>query len=72
MAYASASSAAPASAVGTGLLDRLRDTLQRRKVYRQTVRELNALTTRELTDLGITRSMITRVALEAAYGRSAR
>lgn len=72
MAYASASSAAPASAVGTGLLARLRDTLQRRKVYRQTVRELNALTTRELTDLGITRSMITRVALEAAYGRTAR
>lgn len=42
---------------------------QRRKVYRQTVRELGALSSRELNDLGIHRSMITRVALEAAYGK---
>jgi len=42
---------------------------QRRKVYRQTMRELSALSSRELTDLGIHRSMITRVALEAAYGK---
>lgn len=40
--------------------------LRRRKVYRTTVRELNALSTRELADLGIPRSMITRLALEAA------
>ncbi|AXQ92899.1 DUF1127 domain-containing protein [Cereibacter azotoformans] len=42
--------------------------LARRRIYRQTVRELNGLTTRELADLGIHRSMITRVAMEAAYG----
>ena len=35
---------------------------------RQTVRELNALTTRDLDDLGISRSMITRLAHEAAWG----
>ncbi|WP_372839639.1 DUF1127 domain-containing protein [Phaeovulum sp.] len=45
------------------------DGRQRRKVYRQTLRELNMLSSRDLTDLGIHRSMITRVALEAAYGK---
>ncbi|MGP3695652.1 DUF1127 domain-containing protein [Rhodobacter sp. NSM] len=42
--------------------------LAQRRIYRQTVRELNSLTTRELADLGIHRSMITRIATEAAYG----
>ncbi len=42
---------------------------QRRKVYRQTLRELGVLSNRDLADLGIHRSMITRVALEAAYGK---
>jgi len=51
------------------LLADLGEARQRRKVYRQTLRELNVLSTRELTDLGIHRSMITRVALEAAYGK---
>ncbi|MEE3316193.1 MAG: DUF1127 domain-containing protein, partial [Pseudomonadota bacterium] len=32
------------------------------------VRELRALSGRELADLGINRSMIRRLALEAAYG----
>ena len=72
MAYAPTTSAPRLTGAGTGLMARLRETLQRRKVSRQTVRELNGLTTRELSDLGITRSMITRLALEAAYGRAAR
>lgn len=38
-------------------------------VYRQTLRELNALTARELNDLGIHASMIERIAREAAYGK---
>jgi uncharacterized protein YjiS (DUF1127 family) len=66
---------APRSATA-GLADRLtalvvdvRESLRRRRLYRDTLRELNALSTRELNDLGIHRSMITRVALEAAYGR---
>lgn len=41
----------------------------RRKLYALTVRELRALSNRELADLGITRSMITRAAMEAAYGK---
>ncbi len=59
-----------------GLLDRLvalatqiREAARRRAIYRQTLRELNALTNRELTDLGLNRTMLTRVAMEAAYGK---
>jgi len=36
----------------------------------ETVRELNALTARDLDDLGINRSMITRLAHEAAWGEA--
>ncbi|MCE6960271.1 DUF1127 domain-containing protein [Cereibacter sphaeroides] len=50
------------------LVASVKQSLAQRRVYRQTVRELNSLTTRELSDLGIHRSMITRVAMEAAYG----
>lgn len=39
----------------------------KRKVYRTTFKELNALTDRDLSDLGMSRSMIKRIALEAAY-----
>ena len=62
-------------AVDTGLrgrfltaIQRMQENRARRAVYRQTVRELNALTTRDLDDLGINRTMITRLAREAAYG----
>lgn len=61
----------------TGLRGRLLSAIQtmqesraRRAVYRETLRELNALTSRELSDLGMSRSMITRVAHDAAYGNS--
>lgn len=71
MAYINASRAAHA-----GLMDRLADLVKslreayaRRRVFKQTVRELNALSSRELADLGIHRTMITRIALEAAYGK---
>ncbi len=47
----------------------LRLSLTRRRVFRQTIRELQALSNRELSDLGIDRSMITRVSSEAAYGK---
>lgn len=42
--------------------------MQRRRIYAQTVRELNNLTTRELADLGIAASQINAIAKEAAYG----
>jgi uncharacterized protein YjiS (DUF1127 family) len=47
------------------------DAWARYRVYRRTFAELNALTSRDLDDLGISRSMITRLAYEAAYGRNA-
>lgn len=51
------------------LIAALSETLARRKVYRQTLRELKSLSNRELADMGLHRSMITRVAQEAAYGK---
>lgn len=40
----------------------------KRKVYRETLGELSALNDRDLTDLGISRSMIKSIALDSAYG----
>ena len=48
----------------------LRETLAtrraERKIYRETYNELASLTDRELNDIGLSRSQIKRVALEAA------
>jgi uncharacterized protein YjiS (DUF1127 family) len=59
-----------------GFADRLamlRDTvltaIAQRRTYLRTVAELNALTDRELADLGISRLGITEIAHEAAYGK---
>ena len=41
--------------------------IERRKVYNQTVAELNALSDRDLADLGLARANISAVAREAAY-----
>lgn len=38
------------------------------RVYRTTLTELQGLNNRELNDLGISRPMIKRIAIEAAYG----
>ncbi|RYH02673.1 DUF1127 domain-containing protein [Salipiger sp. IMCC34102] len=51
-----------------GLRARLIDAANRRRVYSATVRELSALSNRELDDLGISRSMVKSIAAEAAYG----
>jgi uncharacterized protein YjiS (DUF1127 family) len=50
-----------------GMLNHLVDAFARRRVYNRTYAELNALSTRELDDLGISRSMISRLAYEAAF-----
>jgi uncharacterized protein YjiS (DUF1127 family) len=42
---------------------------KRHTVYRATYRELAALSNKELYDLGIDRSMIEEVAMEATYGK---
>ncbi|WP_255435669.1 DUF1127 domain-containing protein [Paracoccus sp. S1E-3] len=52
-----------------GMIVRLQEARARRAVYRQTVSELSNLSNRELADLGIHRSMITRIATEAAWGK---
>ncbi|MFC3085644.1 DUF1127 domain-containing protein [Tabrizicola soli] len=59
-----------------GLLDRLADlkdrvlaAIQARRLYAQTVAELNALSDRDLADLGISRLGIVEVAREAAFGK---
>ncbi len=71
MAYVNSTRAAT-----SGIADRfnivlasVRAAIVRRQKYSQTLRELNALTERELLDLGISRSMISRIAAEAAYGK---
>ena len=43
--------------------------ITQRRVYTRTVAELNALTDRELTDLGISRLSVPEIAREAAYGK---
>ena len=40
-----------------------------RKIYTTTLTELEMLSNRDLADLGISRSMIKAIALEAAYGK---
>lgn len=49
-------------------IQRVQENRARHAIYRQTIAELNALTERDLADLGISRSMITRIAHEAAWG----
>ncbi len=52
-----------------GWAARIADRWNRYRVYRRTYAELSALSSRELTDLGIGRSTISRLAHEAAYGK---
>lgn len=46
----------------------LAEKVAKRKVYRTTLNELRDLSDRDLADLGLSRSMIKGIALEAAYG----
>ncbi|KMK66657.1 DUF1127 domain-containing protein [Puniceibacterium sp. IMCC21224] len=71
MAYAThITSAAQGTDVSvfSALLTKLRLQLAQRRTYNQTLRELEALSNRELADLGISRSSIRSIAQEAAYG----
>ncbi|MCB2109840.1 MAG: DUF1127 domain-containing protein [Defluviimonas sp.] len=49
-------------------LEGIRENRLRRRVYRQTLNELSALSDRDLADLGMHRSLIPGIAREAAYG----
>ncbi|MDC3290575.1 DUF1127 domain-containing protein [bacterium] len=47
-------------------LNKLTEAMQRRRVYRTTMNELSALSDRDLSDLGVSRASIRRLALDAA------
>ncbi|MCT4555651.1 MAG: DUF1127 domain-containing protein [Pelagimonas sp.] len=55
------------SAFFTTLVAELRARIARRRVYRNTLSELTSLSDRELSDLGLNRSVIRRIAWQAAY-----
>ncbi|MES2144459.1 MAG: DUF1127 domain-containing protein [Pseudomonadota bacterium] len=64
------------TAAHVGLVERLlafspavATAIRKRRLFNQTMYELNLLTDRELTDLGISRLSIADVAREAAYGK---
>lgn len=70
MAYQSNLTQAASSGVMdkiASLWDEYRAQAARRKVYRDTLRELSALGSRELNDLGLNPSMLKRIAYQAAY-----
>ena len=52
---------------GNGLLADIGDRYRRYRVYRHTLNELQALGPRELSDLGLNRSMVHACAYRAAY-----
>ena len=49
------------------LIEGVKARMERRRSYRTTLRELMALSNRELADLGLHRSMLRGIAKEAAY-----
>jgi len=58
-----------------GFLNSAKDVMHRLQVratkygqYRQTVKELSELSDRDLADMGLNRSFIKRMAIEAVYG----
>ena len=69
MAYVNVRTTATLRDRFTALLATVQDYRARNTVYRQTVRELNMLTDRELGDLGINRLSIERIAHDAAFGK---
>ena len=71
MAYATELNAAQAQLTDrlSAWWSHLQEVRTQRKLFTQTVRELNELSGRELADLGITRSEIRHVAWHAAYGK---
>lgn len=67
MAHALTNSAAAVNELG--LIDRARAAFARYRAYRNTLNELQSLSSRELADLGLSRACVRDVAREAAYSR---
>lgn len=53
------------------LLRGIAEDWRRARAFQETYARLDSLSTRQLDDMGLSRSMITRVAYEAAYGPKA-
>ena len=68
MAYAHEVRNGFAGTANAGLVAKLAERFAQYKTYRATINELSDLNDRELSDLGISRSMIKRIAIETAYG----
>lgn len=71
MAYVNSTRAVQTSASDriSGFFASISAMLARRRIYDRTIRELSQLTDRELSDLGIARSLIGEIARESAYGK---
>ena len=71
MAYANTTSSANVAGSDRffGIVTAVKLALSRRRAYSQTLFELNALSDRDLSDLGMIRSNIPKLAHEAAYGK---
>ena len=71
MAYVNTARAAAPSfrSVFANPLNAVAQMVQRRRIFNQTVAELNSLSDRDLADLGLHRSLIRSVAKDAAYGK---
>ena len=67
MAYATDTSTQGSNGFFADMIASLRERNARRRLYRETLRELGHLSNRELSDLGLHRSMIRRIAYQAAY-----
>lgn len=50
------------------MIAQIKTWLARRRIYKQTLRELNSMTYHELRDLGLAPEMIPAIANQAAYG----
>lgn len=51
------------------IIGSIKSAIARRRLFNQTMNELNSLSVRELNDLGLTRTSIRSAAREAAYGK---
>jgi len=74
MAYVSSNRTSTTLSLGTRFAEIRKDMVEAwraHSIYRQTMRELQALSPRELTDLGLNGSMLRSIAMEAAYGKKA-
>jgi len=72
MAYASSNRTTATLSLGNRLAEirkDLADAWRAHRVYRETLRELQGLSMREMADLGLNPSMLNSIALEAAYGK---